>query len=475
MPDKFEDECGVFGVYNHPEAVSLTIRGLLALQHRGHDSAGVACSDGGALQCVRTRGWVSDLTDRHLDGFSGSAAIGHVRYSTAGDTSLANAQPLVVSTGHGDLALCHNGHIVNASDIRAMLQERGAQFEGDGDTEAIARLLANRWPLSCEHAAFRETFEVVRGAYSVLVLSRDAMYAVRDPLGIRPLSLGRLGDAIVVASETCAFDAIGATHLRDVRPAELLVIAQSGVRSFQFQQAEPLSAQCVFELIYFARPDSIVFGQSVAGARIALGRRLAEEQPAAADIVVPIPDSGLYGGIGYARECGVTFELALVRNAHVGRTFIRPDIDARRSSIKAKYNVISALVEGKRVVVVDDSLVRGATCAAIVARLRDAGARQVHLRIASPKTIGPCYFGVDTPDENELFATGRTIEDMARLLGADSLAFLSIDGLLDAVSGGGAFCSGCYTRRYPMVTTLPLRTRRSVAVPVHLHVKTCAT
>ncbi|MGH9350174.1 MAG: amidophosphoribosyltransferase [Vicinamibacterales bacterium] len=470
MPDKFEDECGVFGVYNHPGAVSLTTIGLLSLQHRGHESAGVACSRDGVLHCVRAKGWVSHLADRHLGGVSGSAAIGHVRYSTCGDSSLANAQPLVVATRDGHLALCHNGNIVNAHDIRTTLRDSGATFDGDGDTEVVARLLARRWSELPEHEAFRKTFEMVRGAYSIVVLTSDRMYALRDPLGIRPLSLGRIGDAIVISSETCGFDAIGATHVRDIRPGELLVVGRAGVRSFQFQTPAPLSAQCVFELIYFARPDSVTFGHSVAAVRMALGRRLAQEQPADADVVVPIPDSGLYCGIGYARGTGIGCELALVRNAHVGRTFIRPDVAERRATIAAKYNVIRDLVAGRRVALVDDSLVRGSTCESIVARVREAGAREVHVRIASPETIGPCYFGVDTPDEGDLFATGRSVAEMARLLGADSLAFLSLDGLLRAVAGAtGGYCSGCYTRRYPIDPDASPRTARSVAAPARLY------
>jgi amidophosphoribosyltransferase len=453
MADKFEDECGVFGVYNHPDAVALTLLGLQALQHRGQESAGIASQRGGAVPCAKTTGWVSELARQNFEPLKGPAAIGHVRYSTSGESSLVNAQPIVVSTSRGELAMCHNGNVVNAEALRTLVADRGVAFDGDSDTEVVARLFATEAATLPDAEALVRTFRQVSGAYSILMLTADRMYAVRDPFGIRPLSVGRLGGALVFSSETCALDVVCAEHVRDVRPAELLVMSDGGVQSMDVQPRGAPLAQCIFELVYFSRPDSVVFGEQVAVVRISLGRRLAREAPASADIVVPIPDSGLYCGSGYAQESGLPLQMGLVRNRVLGRTFIEPDASVRASAVHAKYNPVGGVVAGKRVVLVDDSLVRGSTCRGIVGRLRAAGATEVHLRVASPPTIGPCYFGVDTPDENELLAVGRSVDEMAAVLGVDSLAFLTLAGLLSTVRNGpSSYCTGCYSCTYPIET-----------------------
>ena len=449
MTDKFKDECGVFGVCNHADAVTLTMLGLTALQHRGQESAGIAARCHGTVAGVTAMGPVSELM-RTRHGLSGSCAIGHVRYSTTGASALRNAQPVVVGSARGLLALCHNGNVMNASSLRGALATRGVRFTGESDSEVMARRFADLRAEWSDVAAVRRTFEAARGAYSILMLTTDQMFALRDPFGIRPLSVGRLGEAIVVSSETCALDAIGAAHVRDVRPSEILVLGGEGIQSIELQPTPPTSGQCIFELVYFSRPDSVVFGDSVAEVRLAAGRQLAREQPADADIVVPVPASGLYAGVGYAKESGIELEMALVRNHAVARTFIDPDLPSRRAAVGAKYFRIRYLLAGRRVVLVDDSLVRGTTCRHLVARLREAGAREVHLRLASPPTVGPCHLGVDTPDEKELFAVNRTIDEMARLLDVQSLGSLSLEGLLASMrQSPDRYCTGCYSGRYP--------------------------
>jgi amidophosphoribosyltransferase len=446
MADKFEDECGVFGVVGHPDAVALTIRGLSALQHRGQESAGLAYRHAGTIECVKVMGTVRDLSAR-VQSTTSVAAIGHVRYGTCGDRSLDNAQPFVSPSAAGDVALCHNGHVVNAQHLRAML--RDDHRRGGSDSEVLARLVATHYTGDIT-TAIRTAFQYATPAYSVVVMTPSAVCAVRDPLGMRPLSVGHKDGATIVTSETCALDAVGATHLREVQPGEMIVSDRDRLRSLVCQEPLRMPARCVFELIYFARPDSVMFGHSVADFRMHLGERLAAEAPGRGDIVVPVPDSAVHAALGYARASGLDLSMAFVRNGHVGRSFIEPTQVARTAVVSTKLNPIRSLIHGRRVILVDDSIVRGNTCLHLVRLLRHAGAREVHLRISSPPTIASCHFGVDTPDHRELFAVGRDVAEMSRTLDADSLAFLSVEGLLATLAPVEGFCSGCFTGAYPI-------------------------
>ncbi len=401
--DHFHDHCGVCGVFGHPEAAKLAYLGLYALQHRGQESAGIVSSDGAALHLQKGMGLVQEVfTPSVLARLPGTSAVGHTRYSTAGDTTLLNAQPILIDCNKGQLALGHNGNLTNAGKCRRALEHRGAIFQTTSDTEAIVHLMA-RSPARNLQAALGDALNQVEGAYSLLVLTRDEMYAIRDPRGFRPLALGRLGDAWLVASETCAFDLLGAEYVRDVEPGELVRISKTGIESFHFAAEKPLQ-HCVFEHVYFARPDSLIFGRSVNRSREMLGRLLAREQPADADVVVPVPDSGVPAALGYAAESGLPFRMGLIRNHYVGRTFIEPQQAIRDFGVKLKLNPVRTLLEGKRVVLVDDSIVRGTTSRKIVRLVREAGATEVHMRISCPQTISPCYYGIDTPTREELLA-----------------------------------------------------------------------
>ncbi len=448
--DKFREECGLFGIFEHPEASHLAYLGIYAQQHRGQESAGIAASNGAEVRVFRSMGHVADIFDEQtLAGLPGHSAIGHVRYSTSGDSHLANAQPILVDCAHGQLATCHNGNLVNASELRDELVRSGSIFQSTSDTEVIAHLYARSQATSVEDAIV-ESLSQVRGAFSLVMLTKDRLIAARDRHGFRPLALGRLGDAVVVASETCAMDLIGATYVRDVEPGEVIVVSAGGVRSIKPFPPAPI-AHCIFEHVYFARPDSYVFGLSVNEVRTDLGRRLARENPVDADVVVPVPDSGVCGAMGYAEESGIPMRMGLIRNHYVGRTFIEPQQSIRHFGVRVKLNPVRSLLEGKRVILVDDSIVRGTTSRKIVKMVRAAGAREVHVRINCPPTISPCFYGVDTPQRSELIGATHTIQEIEKYLEADSLSYLSLDGLLDAVgTQRGSYCTSCYTGQYPV-------------------------
>jgi amidophosphoribosyltransferase len=450
MHDKFNDECGVFGIFGHPEAANMTYLGLYALQHRGQESAGIAASDGARVRISRAMGYVAEAFDSAaLSQLPGPMAIGHVRYSTAGESKLPNAQPILIDCSHGQIALCHNGNLVNARELRDELVRQGSIFQSSSDTEVVLHLYARSRARASEDAIV-ESVAQVQGAFSLVMLTKDRLVAVRDPHGFRPLALGRLGDAYVVCSETCAMDLIGATYERDVQPGEVLVISSEGLRSLQPFAPAPL-AHCVFEHVYFARPDSYVFGRSVNEVRTNLGRMLAREQPIDADVVVPVPDSGVCAAMGFAEEARVPLRMGLIRNHYVGRTFIQPQASIRHFGVKVKLNPVRSILEGNRVILVDDSIVRGTTSRKIVRMVRAAGAKEVHVRISCPPTISPCFYGIDTPRRSELIAANHTVDEIREFLEADSVAYLSLEGLMSAVgSDKASYCSSCYTGRYPV-------------------------
>ena len=447
--DHFHDHCGVFGIFGHSEAAKMTYLGLYALQHRGQESAGIASSDGVQLHVHKSMGHVQEIfTPSVISKLPGDSAIGHTRYSTAGDTILTNAQPVVIDCNKGKLALGHNGNLTNAIELRKKLEHRGSIFQTTSDTEVIVHLIArsNARNLS---GAIADALNQVEGAYSLLLLTPDEIFAIRDPRGFRPLALGRLNGAWVAASETCAFDLIDAEYVRDVEPGEMVRISRSGLESIRFAP-EKQNQFCIFEHVYFSRPDSIVFGKPVNETRERLGRLLAQEHPVEADIVVPVPDSGVPAAIGYAAESGIPFRMGLIRNHYVGRTFIEPSQAIRDFGVKLKLNPIRRMIEGKRVILVDDSIVRGTTSRKIVRLVRDAGATEVHVRISCPPTISPCYYGVDTPRKEELIAANNSVEEIRKYLAADSLGYVSLQSLRAAVQDTkGNFCTSCYTGSYP--------------------------
>jgi amidophosphoribosyltransferase len=446
--DKFHDECGLFGIWNHPEAANVTYLGLYALQHRGQESAGIAATDGSAFHLEKAMGWVADVfSPERLRRLPGHRAIGHVRYSTAGSSNLRNAQPITATFAGGPIAIAHNGNLTNADALRRDMERQGAIFQSNSDTEVILHLLA-RAPVGPLEDQIPWALAQVKGAYSVLILTRDALYAMRDPYGFRPLTLGKLGEAWIVASETCALDLMEARPERDVEPGELVVISDAGLQSFRAAPAGE-RLQCVFEYVYFARPDSVLWGRNVHTVRKELGRQLAREHPAEADIVIPVPDSGTSAALGYSEESGSPFELGLIRNHYVGRTFIEPKQGIRHFGVKVKLNPMREMLEGKRVVVVDDSIVRGTTSRKIVKMIRGAGAKAVHVRISSPPIQWPCYYGIDTPTRKELIGSSHSVEEICRYLAADSLGYLSLDGMLKATgSDPSHFCHACFTGAY---------------------------
>jgi amidophosphoribosyltransferase len=472
MLDKFKDECGVFGIFGHPEAANMTYLGLYALQHRGQESGGIAASDGVQVRVSRAMGYVADAFDTEtLAGLPGTLAVGHVRYSTAGTSQLLNAQPILIDCAHGQIAIGHNGNLINAQELRHELVRQGSIFQSSSDTEVVLHLYARSKAATVEDAIVESVLQA-QGAFSFVLLTRDKLIAVRDPHGFRPLALGRLGDAIVVCSETCAMDLIGATYIRDVEPGEVLVISAQGMRSMKPFPPAPL-AHCVFEHVYFARPDSYVFGKSVNEVRTNLGRILAIEQPVDADVVVPVPDSGVCAAMGYAEESGVPLRMGLIRNHYVGRTFIEPQSAIRHFGVRVKLNPVKSILDGRRVILIDDSIVRGTTSRKIVKMVQAAGAKEVHVRISGPPTISPCFYGIDTPRRSELIAATHTLEEITRYLDADSVAYLSLEGLLSAVGPDrGSYCSSCYTGRYPVefprdeASYLQLALKLDTAVPV---------
>ena len=448
--DHFRDACGVFGIWNHSEAANLAYLGLYALQHRGQESAGIVSVNGARMCVERGMGMVADVfSKKALRRLKGNRAIGHVRYSTAGDSRLVNAQPLKLDSYRGEMAICHNGNLVDAHVVRNDLERKGSIFTSNSDTEVILHLLARSGARTWEDGLV-EALRQVDGAYSLLFQSSDRLIAVRDPRGFRPLSIGEVDGATVLASETCAFDLIGARFVRDVEPGEMVVISERGVESHRPLEQHP-PAQCVFEYVYFSRPDSRIFGRGVHEVRKSLGMQLAKEAPVDADLVVPVPDSGVTAALGYAQASGIPFEMGLVRNHYVGRTFIEPRQSIRHFGVKIKLNAVRTLLEGKRIVLVDDSIVRGTTSRKIVSMVRDAGAREVHMRISCPPTIGPCYYGIDTPLRSELIAATHSVDDIRKHLRADSLDYLSLQGLEHAVGETRkSFCYACYTDKYPV-------------------------
>jgi amidophosphoribosyltransferase len=447
--DHFHDHCGVFGVFGHPEAAKMAYLGLYALQHRGQESAGIASTDGVELHVHKSLGHVQDIfTPSVIAKLPGDAAIGHTRYSTAGDNSLMNAQPVVIDCNKGKLALGHNGNLTNALEVRRKLEHRGSIFQTTSDTEVIVHLIARSSARNLS-GAIADALNQVEGAYSLLLLTRDEIYAIRDPRGFRPLCLGRLNGAWVAASETCAFDLIDAEYVREVEPGEMVRISRSGLESIRFAPEKP-HQYCIFEHVYFSRPDSVVFGRPVNESREQLGRLLAQEHPVQADIVTPVPDSGVPAAIGFAAESGIPFRMGLIRNHYVGRTFIEPQQAIRDFGVKLKLNPVRRMLEGKRVVLVDDSIVRGTTSRKIVRLVREAGATEVHVRISCPPTISPCYYGVDTPRREELIGANNSVEGIRQFLGADSLGYLSLKSLRAALGDTeGKFCTSCYTGSYP--------------------------
>lgn len=447
--DHFHDHCGVFGIFGNEEAAKMAYLGLHALQHRGQESAGVASTDGADVYVHKAMGHVQEIfTPEVIAHLPGDAAIGHTRYSTAGDTVLMNAQPVVIDCNKGKLALGHNGNLTNALELRRRLEHRGSIFQTTSDTEVVVHLIARSAARNLS-GAIADALNQVEGAYSIVLLTRDELYAIRDPRGFRPLCLGRLDGAWVAASETCAFDLIDAEYVREVEPGEMVRITRSGVESIRFAPEKP-HQYCVFEHVYFSRPDSLVFGRPVNLSRERLGRLLAREHPVEADLVAPVPDSGVPAAIGYAAESGIPFRMALIRNHYIGRTFIEPSQAIRDFGVKLKLNPVRRMLEGQRVVLVDDSLVRGTTSRKIVRLVRDAGATEVHVRISCPPTISPCYYGVDTPRREELIAANHSVEEIRRFLGADTLGYLPLESLREAVEDTeGKFCTACYTGNYP--------------------------
>ena len=460
MFDKFHEECGVVGVYGHPEAATLAYLGLYALQHRGQESAGIVASNGEALISHRGMGHVAEIFDQSiLARLEGRLAIGHNRYSTSGSTVLKNCQPFVVEWAHGALAIAHNGNLVNADELRTRLEARGSIFQSTVDSEVIIHLIAASSETTLV-GRIVDALSQVRGAYSLVFLTEDRIIAARDPAGFRPLVVGRVNDAVVIASETCALDLVDARYERDVQPGEILTISARGLESVHpFPPAT--RHNCVFEYIYFARPDSRVFGRNVYEVRKELGRQLARESGVPADIVIPVPDSGLPAAIGYAEEAKLPFEMGLIRNHYVGRTFIEPSSSIRHFGVKVKLNALREVLGGKRVVVVDDSIVRGTTSRKLVHMIRQAGAREVHMRISSPPTTNPCFYGIDTPTREELIASSHSVEEIREYLGADSLAYLSEAGMY-AFTGGRreGFCDACFTGRYPIPPSEDARSRQ---------------
>jgi amidophosphoribosyltransferase len=450
MLDKFHDECGVVGVFDNPEAANLAYLGLYSLQHRGQESAGIVASRGGKLHLEVGMGKVADVfTDNRLERLHGHMALGHNRYSTAGDSALHNAQPCLINYSEGSLALAHNGNLVNAQSIRQQLVSQGAIFQSTNDSEVIVHLMAlAKEGNFADRAA--TALKQVKGAFSLLLMTDSEMIAARDPNGFRPLCLGKLDSSYIVASESCVFDLVEGEFIREIEPGELLLINKDGLTSyFPFQKAE--IKQCVFEHIYFSRPDSFLFNQSVYESRKKMGRALAQEYPADVDLIVPVPDSGVISALGFSEESGIPFEMGLIRNHYVGRTFIEPQSQIRHFGVKVKLNAVKPVIEGKRVAIIDDSIVRGTTSRKIVKMIREAGAKEVHVRISSPPILHSCFYGIDTPNRGELIASQLDIEGIREYLGADSVHYIGIEKLLSIFNDNqNNFCTACFDGNYPV-------------------------
>lgn len=449
MFDKFREECGIFGIFGHPDAANLAYLGLYALQHRGQEAAGIVSSDGKKLYCEKSMGLVADIfTDERIKKLPGHAAIGHNRYSTTGDSVSINVQPILVNFALGSLAIGHNGNLVNAGILKDELEAYGSIFQSTMDSEVIIHLIAQSRRASLKERIV-DALGHIQGAYSLVLITERELIAVRDPNGFRPLAMGSLDGATVFASETCAFDLIEAEYVRDVEPGEMVVVDKDGVHSsFPLRQAGP--SHCIFEFIYFARPDSIVFGQNVYTIRKAFGRQLAKENPVDADVVIPVPDSGVPAALGYAEESGISFDTGLIRNHYVGRTFIEPRQSIRHFGVKIKLNPVQDALKGKRVVVVDDSIVRGTTSKKIIKMIRNAGASEVHMRISSPPTVFPCFYGIDTPTRQELIASSHSVEEIRKYITADSLGYISIEGVQKVVPHPMNYCAACFDGEYPV-------------------------
>ncbi|MCC6233903.1 MAG: amidophosphoribosyltransferase [Verrucomicrobiales bacterium] len=443
--------CGVFGIFGSSNAAELTYYGLYALQHRGQESAGIVTSDGRQFRRHIGMGLVPNVfTGQVLHDLVGHIAVGHTRYSTTGSSVLQNAQPLVVNCARGQIAIGHNGNLTNAAELREELEEKGSIFQTTVDSEIILHLMAQP-PANGEPNSLLTALRRIEGAYSLVIMTNEELIGVRDPFGFRPLSIGRLNDSWVLASETCAFDLIGAKLERDVEPGEIVIINKEGIRSIKAFAEPRRRAICIFEYVYFARPDSTIDGRSVYGARVEMGRQLARENPVEADIVVPVPDSGNYAALGYSLESGIPYEMAFVRNHYVGRSFLQPTQLIRDFNVRVKLNLIAELVRGKRVVIVDDSIVRGTTSQSRVVSLKRAGAKEVHVRVSCPPHLNPCVYGIDFPERNKLMAANNSIDEIRRYLNADSLGYLSLDGMVNAVgSPKDSFCLACYDGNYPV-------------------------
>ena len=453
MLDKFHDECGVVGVYGHPDAANLVYLGLYALQHRGQESAGIAASSNGKMHLEVGMGLVADVfSDARLKKLPGNIAVGHNRYSTTGVSKVKNAQPCLIEYSGGTMAMGHNGNLVNASEIRKELGVAGAIFQSTNDSEVIVHLMAQSRRNSFVDRAVAALSQV-KGAYSIVLMSENELVAARDPQGFRPLCLGKLDGAYIVASESCVMDLVEAEFIREIEPGELILINQFGVKSFHpFQKAS--TKQCVFEHIYFSRPDSYLFGHSVYSTRKLMGKALAREKPVEADVVVPVPDSGVISAMGYSEETKIPFQMGLIRNHYVGRTFIEPQSQIRNFGVKVKLNAVKPVIEGKRVIIIDDSIVRGTTSKKIVRMLREVGAREVHVRISSPPTTHSCFYGIDTPTKGELIASNMDIDQTCKYLGADSLHYISLEKMLEIFGEQkNDFCAACFDGRYPVDVT----------------------
>jgi len=445
------EECGVFGVYGHPEASNLTYLGLYALQHRGQEGAGICSSDGRHLHLDKAMGLVADIfSEKRLKKLPGHIAIGHNRYSTAGSSTLKNVQPIMANFALGPLAIAHNGNLVNAAELRDELEKEGAIFQSTSDSEVIVHLIAHS-KAGDFYDRVIHAIRQVSGAFSLLILREKELIVVRDAYGVRPLSLGQVDGAYTIASETCAFDLIDAKYIRDIEPGELLIINESGLKSIKPLTA-PRHASCIFEFIYFSRPDSYIFGGwNVNDMRKKFGARLSRESNVDADLVIAVPDSGVPAAIGFAEESGLPFDFGLIRNHYIGRTFIEPKQSIRHFGVKIKLNPVRKLLEGKRIIVIDDSIVRGTTSKKIVKMLKEGGgAKEVHVRISSPPTIGPCFYGIDTPTRHELIAATHSVEEIRRYITADTLSYLSLDGLKNIVPGSHNYCTACFDNNYPI-------------------------
>ena len=448
--DEPKESCGIFGLYGREGAASLIYQGLFSLQHRGQEGAGIVAADGTTVRSIKGMGLLSDVvTKGALEPLTGHLGIGHVRYSTTGSSRIQNVQPLVAECVDGLWAVAHNGNLTNAGQLRRMYQEAGSIFQTSTDSEVLIHLLADPLFRNRPKRVSRALAEL-KGAFSFLLMTPKSVMAARDPWGFRPLAIGRLGDAWLFASETCAITQVGGTYLRDVQPGEVVIVDETGMRAHSYCEACPRRAQCVFELVYFARPDSRVFGCSVHDVRLQYGKRLAQEHPVEADVVIAVPDSGNSAALGYSRGSGIPLDYGFIRNHYVGRTFIMPEAGERGESVDLKLAVLAEAVEGKRVVVVDDSIVRGTTAKRRVDRLKAAGAKEVHMRISCPPVANPCFFGIDFPTREELIAGKKSVEEIRQFLGATSLGYLSVEGLLSPFPNAADFCTACFTGDYPI-------------------------